>query len=99
MMARILPLAAALVAFAAAAAAQAPAAQNQAVPGMEPGGAMPPVMDREIFAHLIFNEFEGRFNGSNPQFRWDGQGWAGTDYDKLWIKSELLGTLKKPSEG
>ena len=28
---------------------------------------------------------------ATTEFRWDGQGWAGTDYDKLWIKSE--GTL------
>jgi copper resistance protein B len=51
-----------------------------------------PVMDRGIFAHAIFNQLEGRFNGSNTEFRWDGQGWVGTDYDKLWIKSE--GTLQ-----
>jgi copper resistance protein B len=88
---RIFPLAVALIGIATTAAAQTPATQDQPVPGMEPGGAMQPVMDREIFAHLIFNEFEGRFNGSNPQFRWDGQGWVGTDYDRLWIKSE--GTL------
>jgi len=50
------------------------------------------VMDQTIFAHAIFNQLEGRWNGSNPQFRWDGQGWIGTDYDKLWIKSE--GTLQ-----
>ena len=24
----------------------------------------------------------------DPQFRWDSQGWVGTDYDKLWIKSQ-----------
>ena len=52
----------------------------------------PVQMDREIFAHVIFNELEGRWNGTNTEFRWDGQGWVGTDYDKLWIKSE--GTLQ-----
>ena len=54
--------------------------------------AMQPVMDQAIFAHAIFNQLEGRWNGSNTEFRWDGQGWIGTDYDKLWIKSE--GTLQ-----
>jgi copper resistance protein B len=89
---RILPLAAALVALATAAAAQSPAAnEHQPAPGMELGSAVQPVMDREILAHLFFNELEGRFNGSNTQFRWEGEGWGGTDYDKLWIKSE--GTL------
>jgi copper resistance protein B len=50
-------------------------------------------MDQTIIAHVIFNELEGRRNGSNTEFRWEGQGWVGTDYDKLWIKSE--GTLSK----
>jgi copper resistance protein B len=89
---RIIPLAAALVALAAPAWAQTPAARDETTPGME-AGAMPPVMDRGIYAHAIFNQLEGRWNGSNPEFRWEGQGWAGTDYDKLWIKSE--GTLSK----
>jgi copper resistance protein B len=88
---RIVPLAAALVAIVTAAAAQIPPAKEQPAPGMVPGGAMQPVMDQTIFAHVIFNELEGRWNGSNTEFRWEGQGWVGTDYDKLWIKSE--GTL------
>jgi len=83
-------LAATLFAFAAPAAAETPAANAEPALGME-SGAMQPVMDQTIFAHAIFNQLEGRWNGSNPQFRWDGQGWIGTDYDKLWIKSE--GTL------
>jgi copper resistance protein B len=90
---RIVPPAAALVAIVTAAAAQMPPAKEQPAPGMQPGGAMPPVMDQTIFAHVIFNELEGRWNGSNTEFRWEGQGWVGTDYDKLWIKSE--GTLSK----
>ena len=49
---------------------------------------MQPVMDQGIYAHAIFNQLEGRWNGSNTEFRWQGQGWVGTDYDKLWIKSE-----------
>jgi len=82
---RIFWFAAALVFAAGAAAAQAPAVPS--VPGLEPG-AMQPVMDQGIYAHVIFNQLEGRWNGSNTEFRWEGQGWAGTDYDKLWIKSE-----------
>jgi len=78
----------ALVSAASAAAAQTPAVPSAS--GLEPG-AMQPVMDQAIFAHAIFNQLEGRWNGSNTEFRWDGQGWVGTDYDKLWIKSE--GTL------
>ena len=91
---RISSLAVFFALLAIAAAAQTPLApdQPQSMPGMVAGGAMQPVMDQSIFAHLIFNELEGRFGGSNPEFRWEGQGWIGTDYDKLWIKSE--GTLQ-----
>jgi copper resistance protein B len=87
---RIIGLAAALVFTATAAAAQTPAVLS--APGLEPG-AMQPVMDQGIYTHAIFNQLEGRWNGSNTEFRWQGQGWVGTDYDKLWIKSE--GTLSK----
>src|SRR5260370_18030224 len=81
----------ALIAIATAAVAQTPAAKIAPTSGLEPG-TMPPVMDQGIYAHAIFNQLEGRWNGSNTEFRWDGQGWVGTDYDKLWIKSE--GTLQ-----
>jgi len=89
---RIIPFALAIVALPVPAAAQAPATKDQLTPGMD-GGAMPPVMDQGIYAHAILNQLEGRWNGSNSEFRWEGQGWVGTDYDKLWIKSE--GTLSK----
>jgi copper resistance protein B len=50
---------------------------------------MPPVHDNGIFAHVLFDQLEGRFGGAGGgDFRWDGQGWIGTDTDKLWIKSE-----------
>ena len=49
---------------------------------------LPPVMDNAIYAHAILDQFEGRIGGPNPAFRWDGQAWAGTDYDKIWVKSE-----------
>ena len=84
---RPLALAAALAAFGAA---HAPAMADETAPltGLQMPAEMPPVMDRQIFAHAIFNQLEGRWNGNNTEFRWEGQGWAGTDYDKLWIKSE-----------
>ena len=90
MSARIFPAAAVLFTFAAPALAETPSANTDSTLGMEPA-TMQPVIDQAIFAHAIFNQLEGRWNGSNTQFRWDGQGWVGTDYDKLWIKSE--GTL------
>jgi copper resistance protein B len=89
---RILTLAAALIAFATGAAAQTPAATEHPAAGLQPGGAVQPVEDQEIFAHVIFSQLEGRTGGTDTQFRWEGQGWVGTDYDKLWVKSE--GTLQ-----
>jgi hypothetical protein len=59
---------------------------------MTPGETVQPVHDQAIFTHVIFSQLEGRFNGANSEFRWEGQGWSGTDYNKLWIKSE--GTLQ-----
>jgi copper resistance protein B len=48
----------------------------------------PPVMDDTIFYHLLFDQLEGRTNGPDSEFRWDGEGWIGTDMNKLWFKSE-----------
>jgi copper resistance protein B len=89
---RIMALAAAFGALTTAAPAQTQAGTDAPAPVLE-FGTTQPVMDRGIFAHAIFNELEGRINGANTEFRWEGQGWVGTDYDKLWIKSE--GTLSK----
>ncbi len=50
----------------------------------------PPVMDNTVFYHLLFDQLEGRTNGPDNEFRWDGEGWAGTDMNKLWFKSEGL---------
>ena len=58
-------------------------ASAQDMPGMAMGPEME--MGDRIFAHALLDQFEGRMG---DQFRWDGQGWIGGDYDKLWIKSE-----------
>ena len=62
-------------------------AQAPASPAAQPN-LEPPVMDRMIYVHGILNQFEGRVNGGTPELRWSGQAWAGTDYDKLWLKTE-----------
>jgi len=49
-----------------------------------------PVMDRHVFYHALLDELEGRF-GSEQSFRWEGEAWAGTDENRVWLKSE--GTL------
>ena len=51
-------------------------------------GAMQPVMDNSIFTHVLLEQAEDRWNGRNNEFRYDGQAWSGTDYNKLWLKSE-----------
>ena len=48
----------------------------------------PPVMDNTIFYHLLFDQLEGRTNGPDNESRWDGEGWVGTEMNKLWFKSE-----------
>ena len=54
------------------------------------GGAAPygnPIADNRVYVHGIFNQLEGRL-GNGSSLRWDGQAWAGTDYNRLWLKSE-----------
>ena len=33
-------------------------------------------MDNPIIWQVLFNQFEGRTNGPDNEFRWDGQGWT-----------------------
>jgi len=47
-----------------------------------------PMADEEIFTHVLLDQFEGRTNGADNELRWDGEGWIGTDMNKLWLKSE-----------
>ncbi|MGC8549666.1 MAG: copper resistance protein B [Acidobacteriaceae bacterium] len=64
--------------------------QGQA--GVKVTSAMPGMkmtdMGHQIFAHALLDQFEGRTNGPDQEFRWDGEGWTGGDLNKLWIKSE-----------
>jgi len=46
------------------------------------------MMDEPIIGHVIFDQLEGRTNGTDNAFRWDGEGWLGADMNKLWVKSE-----------
>lgn len=49
---------------------------------------MSPVMDNGIYTHALLEQAEGRWNGRNTEFRYDGQFWSGTDLNKIWVKSE-----------
>ncbi len=55
-------------------------------------GGMQPVMDNSVFTHGVLDQAEDRWNGRNHLFRYEGQAWSGTDYNKLWLKSEGLVT-------
>jgi copper resistance protein B len=56
-------------------------------------------MDNQIMWHVMFDQLEGRTNGPDNEFRWDGQGWIGTDMNKLWFKSEGFVEHGKASDG
>jgi copper resistance protein B len=58
-----------------------------------------PVEDDRVFTFITFDELEGRTDRPNTSFRWDGQGWIGTDFNKLWIKSEGTVTSGITSDG
>ncbi|MBO1326401.1 copper resistance protein B [Acetobacter sp. TBRC 12305] len=51
---------------------------------------MPPVMDHDTYFHVLMDQLEGRYSAGNSLFRYSGQAWFGTDYNKLWLKSEGL---------
>src|ERR1700732_2675419 len=67
--------------------AQSASAGSQGQSGSA-AGWQPPVMDNPIIGHVLFNQLEGRTNGPDNEFRWDGEGWIGTDMNRLWFKSE-----------
>jgi copper resistance protein B len=86
---RCIPLLAActsLLGFAAGASAQMTHGASSAPPtSAAPFGS--PVDDQHIFYHVLLNELEGRFGTSNS-FRWSGEAWAGTDENRIWLRSE-----------
>lgn len=66
-----------------------PTPAAEAIPSAQPYVAeSPPVHDNMIFGHVLFNQLEGRSNGPENELRWDGEAWVGTDWNRLWFKSE-----------
>jgi copper resistance protein B len=70
------------------ASAQSTDTNPNGTPGATTAGWEPPVMDNKVFAHVLFDQFEGRTNGPDNELRWDSEGWIGTDMNRLWLKSE-----------
>jgi len=56
-------------------------------------------MGNQVFAHVLLDQFEGRSKGSDNDLRWDGEGWIGTDINKLWVKSEGFSDGTTVSDG
>lgn len=56
-------------------------------------------MDNTIFYHLLFDQLEGRTNGPDNEFRWDGEGWVSTDMNQLWFKSEGFVEHRRMTDG
>lgn len=46
-----------------------------------------PISDQRVYFHAILNQFEGRF-GAQTAFRWSGAAWAGTDTNRVSLRSE-----------
>jgi copper resistance protein B len=60
------------------------------MPMGEPTDAAPfgsPISDERIYYHAMLDQLEGRF-GADNSFRWEGEAWAGTDTNRIWLKSE-----------
>ena len=68
-------------------------AQTASESALDPAKSVPPdwpapVHDNAVFEYVSFTQLEGRLANREQTFRWDGEGWIGTNYNKLWIKSE-----------
>ena len=65
----------------------APPLNDNTLKGAAPYGN--PITDDRVYAHALFNQLEECFgNGREPYLRWEGEAWIGTDFHRLWIRSE-----------
>lgn len=79
----------------------APASALAQTAGADPRVAAPfepPVGDQVTYLHGLLDQFEGRF-GADASFRWEGEGWVGGDFNRLWLKSEGEVTRGKVEDG
>ncbi|MGH9772655.1 MAG: copper resistance protein B [Candidatus Acidiferrales bacterium] len=85
--------------FHAAARAQSSKPHQIGPPAATVPAMQPPVEDKQVFYHVLFNQLEDRTDGSGNELRWDGEGWIGTDINRLWIKSEGIKDSSRVSDG
>lgn len=62
-------------------------AQAQHMPAQDNPAPYGMPMGEMIQTHVLVDQLEGRFGAGNS-FRWEGEAWAGTDENRLWLKSE-----------
>ncbi|HEY2662145.1 MAG TPA: copper resistance protein B, partial [Caulobacteraceae bacterium] len=66
-------------------------AQMTSMPPGAPTEAAPfgsPVDDQRVYIHAALEQLDSRVTGDGADLRWMGEGWIGTDSNRLWIKSE-----------
>ena len=55
----------------------------------QPSPFAPPVSDNDIYTFILLEQIEYRLPEDGAErLGWEGQGWIGYDYDKLWWKTE-----------
>lgn len=59
----------------------------------------PPIDDQQVYVHALLDQLEDRLGNGRHSLRWEGQGWMGTDSNRLWIKSEGFFAPGGKSEG
>jgi copper resistance protein B len=59
----------------------------------------PPIEDQRVYVHGLVEQFEGRIGNGDTVLRWDGEFWAGTDSDRLWLKSQGEAGSDKVGDG
>ena len=47
-----------------------------------------PVEDSQIFSFLLIDQLEYQMKDGDDSLYWDAEGWIGTDYNRLWVKTE-----------
>jgi copper resistance protein B len=63
-----------------------------------PPGWPAPVEDADIYYFLQDDRLEAGFGGGEDIITWDGQGWIGGDWNKLWVKTEGEGVQGETPE-
>jgi len=61
---------------------------DDAQSGAQKNFGVQPMHDNEIFAVFLVDRLEYQAREREDDFLWDVQAWLGSDYNKLWLKSE-----------